>query len=99
MFSVLFPISTTVTNPLRHFGTENETQDPRKLFWDLFVGTMIVYSILLIPWRISFKQDAKGFMLYFDYFVDCVFGLDIIICFNAAYYEEVSSFFRQWKLG
>lgn len=60
---------------------------------------MIVYSILLIPWRISFKQDAKGFMLYFDYFVDCVFGFDIILCFNAAYFEEVGYCFRKEGLG
>lgn len=64
-------------------------QDPRKLYWDLFVGVMIVYSMVLIPWRIAFKQDAGGAMLSFDYFVDGVFGADILLCFNTAYYEEV----------
>lgn len=65
------------------------TQDPRKLYWDFFVGAMIVYSIVVIPWRISFRQDASGGMLIFDYIVDAVFGIDIVLCFNAAYYEEV----------
>lgn len=64
-------------------------QDPRKLYWDLFVGIMIVYSMILIPWRIAFKQDATGAWLTFDYFVDGVFGADILLCFNTAYYEEV----------
>lgn len=65
------------------------TQDPRKLYWDFFVGAMIVYSMVLIPWRISYRQDASGGMLIFDYFVDAVFGIDIVVCFNAAYFEEV----------
>eukprot|EP00903_Cladosiphon_okamuranus_P016337 g15066.t1 len=62
--------------------------DPRKLYWDLFVGAMIVYSMVFIPWRISYRQDASGGMLIFDYFVDAVFGIDIVVCFNAAYFEE-----------
>lgn len=66
-----------------------ETQDPRKIYWDFFVGTLIVYSMVVIPWRISFGQDASGAMLIFDYIVDGVFGIDIALAFNAAYYEEV----------
>lgn len=66
-------------------------QDPRKLYWDLFVGVMIVYSIVVIPWRISFQQDASGGMLIFDYCVDCLFGIDIVLCFNSAYIEEVNA--------
>lgn len=65
-------------------------QDSRKLYWDLFVGAMIVYSVALIPWRIAFKQDASGGMWWFDRFVDTVFGVDILICFNSAYYEGVN---------
>ncbi len=65
------------------------TQDPRKMYWDLLVGTLIVYSMVVIPWRISFRQDASGAMLVFDYIVDGVFGIDIVISFNAAYFEEV----------
>ncbi|CAM9734706.1 unnamed protein product [Ectocarpus fasciculatus] len=62
--------------------------DPRKLYWDLFVGAMILYSIVVIPWRIAFRQDASGAMLIFDYIVDAIFGIDIILCFNSAYFEE-----------
>lgn len=51
---------------------------------------MIVYSMVLIPWRISFNQKASDVMVAFDYFVDCVFGVDIVLSFNSAYFEEVS---------
>lgn len=50
---------------------------------------MIVYSMVVIPWRIAFGQDASGAMLIFDYIVDCIFTIDIALCFNSAYYEEV----------
>ncbi|CAM9342701.1 unnamed protein product, partial [Hapterophycus canaliculatus] len=63
-------------------------QDLRKLYWDFFVGAMIVYSMIMIPWRISFGQDASGAMLVFDHIVDVLFGVDILVTFNAAYYEE-----------
>ena len=54
------------------------------------MGALIVYSMLFIPWRISFGEDASGAMLIFDYVVDGVFGIDIVISFNAAYFEEVN---------
>lgn len=66
-----------------------QAQDPRKLYWDFFIGMMIVYSMVVIPWRISFGQDASGGMLIFDYIVDGIFSIDILLCFNAAYFEEV----------
>lgn len=50
---------------------------------------MIVYSMIIIPWRISYGQDASGAMLVFDHIVDIVFAVDILVTFNAAYFEEV----------
>lgn len=58
---------------------------------------MIVYSMVVIPWRISFRQDAIGGVLIFDYIVDAVFGIDIVVCFNAAYFEEVQTLTRAQK--
>lgn len=74
-----------------HIGVyaRQQAQDPRKLYWDLFMGAMIMYNMVVIPWRISFGQDASGAMLIFDYIVDGIFGIDIVFCFNAAYFEEV----------
>lgn len=67
------------------------TQDTRKLYWDLFVGLMIVHSVIVIPWRIAFQQDASGGMLYFDFCVDAFFGMDMLVYFNSAYFQEVRS--------
>lgn len=50
-----------------------------------------MYSIALIPWRLAYKQEAEGAWMHFDYFVDAVFGVDILLCFNSAYFEEVGA--------
>ena len=55
---------------------------------------MIVYSMVVIPWRIGFRQDASGGMIIFDYSVDAVFCIDIVVCFNSAYFEEVREMMR-----
>ena len=34
-----------------------------KMNWDIFVGVLIVYSVLIIPLRIGFDVDAVGFMV------------------------------------
>ena len=57
---------------------------------------MILYSMVVIPWRICYKQDASGAMRHFDFFVDGVFGVDIVICFTTAYFEEVTSIVAEW---
>lgn len=55
------------------------------------MGVMIVCSIAFIPRRIAYKQDASGNVVYSEYFVDAVFWVDIVLCFNSAYFEEVAN--------
>jgi len=39
-----------------------------KLCWDFGVGALIAYSVIVIPWRISFQQDTtpSTFPYYFE---------------------------------
>lgn len=58
-----------------------------KVFWDLFIGALIVYSVVSVPFRIGFDYEARqgsGFWV-FDWFVDCSFMLDMIVAFRTAY--------------
>lgn len=59
-----------------------------KIAWDIWMSLIILYSVIIVPYRIGFEEDATGFFLVFDYIVDAVFGIDIIISFFTAYYDS-----------
>ncbi|OQS04106.1 Voltage-gated Ion Channel (VIC) Superfamily, partial [Thraustotheca clavata] len=56
--------------------------------WQLIIAIAIVYSTIVVPYRIGFKSDATGLGLVFDLFVDSLFFTDILIAFQTAYYTS-----------
>ncbi|EQC26504.1 hypothetical protein SDRG_15682 [Saprolegnia diclina VS20] len=54
--------------------------------WQLTVATGIIYSTIMVPYRIGFNSDPSGQGLGVDLFVDFVFFIDIIISFRTAFY-------------
>ena len=44
-----------------------------KLCWDMFVGLMIVYSAVAVPYRLGFAIDSTGGWAVVDYTVDDMF--------------------------
>lgn len=50
--------------------------------WDLISFLFIIYQSILIPFRISFEEDAKGGFFYFETIIDCFFISEIFITFN-----------------
>lgn len=67
-------------------------QSPKKVAWDVCVGGLIFYSLIVIPFRIGFQTepDPSSGLAIFDTFIDCTFGIDIIFNFNTAYVDAVS---------
>jgi len=65
-------------------------QSNPKVIWDLSVGLLILYSVVVIPYRISFTGGiTTGRILGdFDAVVDCVFGLDMFVTFFTAYMDD-----------
>jgi len=61
-------------------------QNPYKILWDIFVGFLILYSVIEIPWMIAFEREATGVLLGFDIFVDVVFGLDMLLTLHHCIY-------------
>jgi Ion transport protein len=60
----------------------------RKIVWDLFAGLAIIYSLINVPYRISFiLETVSNSNVALDCTVDGVFFLDILITFNTAYIE------------
>ncbi|GBG25384.1 Potassium voltage-gated channel subfamily H member 6 [Hondaea fermentalgiana] len=63
-------------------------QSTNKVVWDVFVSVLIFYSVINIPFRIGFGVDSEGFAYGFDWFVDGMFGFDIILSFFTAYWHN-----------
>lgn len=71
-----------------------------KIRWDLFVALLIIYTILVLPWRIGFDQDAVGAALVFEYGVDCCFAIDCVLCFFTGFYSEHGHYENnQWDIA
>ena len=56
--------------------------------WDLISFLFIIYQSILIPFRISFDQDAAGMFFYFETIIDVFFISEIFITFNTGYYKN-----------
>jgi len=61
-----------------------------KMLWDCFVGLLILYSIIIIPFRIGFQVSPSRGESMFDLIVDSLFGLDIIFNFNTSYVDPTT---------
>ncbi|EQC27413.1 hypothetical protein SDRG_14739 [Saprolegnia diclina VS20] len=82
------PLVRSVPNE-RKMAHQHWVFHPQDLFlvnWQLSVATAIMYSTIMVPYRIGFNSDPSGSELMFDLFVDALFFVDIGISFRTAYY-------------
>lgn len=56
--------------------------------WDLYVLTFILYSAVMVPFRICFNSPALGNWFWFEQGITVTFIVDVILNFNTAYLEE-----------
>lgn len=67
--------------------------DKLKVSWDILVTIVLIYSIFETPYTMAFSsvtsdmEESTG-SLVFSYFIDCMFGADIIVSFISAYTNE-----------
>lgn len=47
-----------------------------------------IYQSIIIPFRISFEQEASGGFYYYETFIDCFFMAEIFVTFNTGYYRS-----------
>lgn len=66
---------------------------PHKVKWDLIVAVLIVYSTLIVPFRIGFDRTASALETAMDAVVDIVFAADIAASFRTAFVDEVGGTF------
>jgi len=69
--------------------------------WDFYMSIVLIYVAIFVPYRVSFLTDLNGFLKYLDIFIDCSFGLDIILNFVTAYdIPEIEKYeFRMKKIA
>ena len=52
--------------------------------WDILLGGLIFYSVIVIPLRVGFSIENNPDIELSDVIIDSIFGLDIIISFDTA---------------
>jgi len=73
---------------------------PHKTRWDMSLAAMIVYSVIMIPFRIAFDWEAAGFWYALDAIVDIFFGLDILVTFRTGYLDQDGKMeWDPWKIS
>ncbi|KAH9100579.1 hypothetical protein Ae201684P_006775 [Aphanomyces euteiches] len=72
---------------LAHLHYVLHPQDTFVVNWQMTVATAILYSSIMVPYRIGFDVDPVGEGYYLDWFVDVLFGLDICLTFRIAYHN------------
>ena len=60
---------------------------PRKKAWDAVVMLLILYSVVMVPYRVGFEAQAEGEMWYFEVAVTLFFCADLLATFNCAYLD------------
>ena len=63
--------------------------DRFKVFWTCVIIVMMAYTATYMPFQICFLQDkTTSFQNFLEYFLDVVFGIDIVINFMSAYEND-----------
>jgi Ion transport protein len=63
-----------------------------KMFWNFVIILLLLYTATWMPYQICFiDEPSKGVLLGFEYFIDCLFALDILFNFISAYEKSDGS--------
>ena len=62
-----------------------------RISWDIFTMFIILYEIIMIPFRLSFEDDESGDLVAFqgsDVLIDVIFMTDIFLNFSTSVYDK-----------
>ena len=65
--------------------------------WDIFVGLLIIYSVVMIPFSIGYALEKNQTLTIFDWIVDVFFLADMIVQFSTAFENEQEEMITDWK--
>lgn len=56
--------------------------------WNAVIIFFMIYTATILPYRVCFVDDYSSFYYHFDYVMNIVFGIDILVTFLSAYYDD-----------
>merc|ERR1719240_2237714 len=56
--------------------------------WDMWVLLLILYSAVMVPFRICFDEEAEGVMFWVEQCVTFTFLSDVCLNFNTAFRDD-----------
>lgn len=77
---------------LRHLKKYNYCiilpDDTFKIYWDVIIMALLIYTFICIPYRIAFVHDYDLAWLIIDGCVDFLFFVDIVVNFFTAFHDR-----------
>lgn len=76
-------------------------RDVRKKKWDVFLGVLVIYSVLNIPLQLAFTTYQSGsWPITVDLLIDVFFFLDLLLNFNMVYFSDPDSAYVavRWRI-
>jgi len=69
-----------------------------KSTWNILLVMLLLYVAIVVPYRICFVDTFSEFWYIFDFVIDGLFGIDVIINFMSAYYNDDNKLITKPKL-
>ena len=68
-----------------------------RMAWNMVIVSLLLYTASFVPYRTSFIDDAPQSLTNWEWVVDALFSLDIIINFISAYEDNDKNIEVRWK--
>jgi hypothetical protein len=65
-----------------------DAQHPFRKFWTPFIMLLVLYSAIMVPFSIAFQPEALESTLIFDYLVDVLFVVDVLVNSRSSFVED-----------
>ena len=70
------------------------------MFWSMIITLLLIWSAIYLPYRLSFIDKISLNYYLMEIIIDFIFGVDIIINFFTAYYNEKNILeISRWKIA
>lgn len=63
-------------------------EHPGKRAWDIFIGALLIYTALFVPFRLAFEDEASLGVQVWDFMVDGLFLADIVLTFCTGFFDR-----------
>ncbi|CAM9091840.1 unnamed protein product, partial [Chrysoparadoxa australica] len=62
--------------------------DPRKIAWNRAVTLMVLYTVIMTPWRIAFNTQGNGMGIAIEVMIEACYWMDLVLGFLTGYLDD-----------